>query len=706
MTIPPSKSGRQRPPTAAHRKTQGPVPAQPAAAPPPAAQPVAAPPVRQPGTTAVPRQSAATPGQPQRATGSTPTQQKATGSTPTQRPGPRPPPAKAEPVQGSDRIASAGKTSDRQQRVARSGEQMPIKAGSGPRSPGRQNTSDRQGGGRQGGARAAANGGPRIALKMKFTLVMAGVTTLAMIVLGLAMSQTTQRFLLGQKTQSGIEIGRMACAIGEIVRNRVDQLNKIAEKSGDPTAFANIQQTLQDEIQAILTNVQHWGNETQYTDIEGIRFNCPKIRELSDAGIGSDNGLTIGDRIDGVFIPKLDTTLSTEDLRSRGIQVYRGQKDTGHGLINVLRFKISLPKEFGQVGKDAGSMEDAHVRVDIAMASIDKVSSNLTSTILLAVVVAIGVVVAIALWFSTSITKPLERLLRDMQIVSKGRLDHRTGASSNDEVGLLAVEFNKMTASLEEAQAAVIEQEKAAYELSLAREVQQQLLPAQPPLITGFQCHSFYQGAKAVSGDYFDFIPLADGLWGFIIADVSGKGIPGSMVMAVTRTVVRLVAPRHGTNAAETLKDTNRLIAKQIKRGMFVTSFYAVLDERTGVLTYASAGHNPMVIYRAKTRTHELATTKGIALGFNEGPVFDRTIQVAETTLGKGDTIVLYTDGFPEAMNDNSEEFGEDNFYQLVAANGHLDCPALVEAVVAGVATHRGDAEQSDDLTMLTVRRA
>jgi sigma-B regulation protein RsbU (phosphoserine phosphatase) len=174
----------------------------------------------------------------------------------------------------------------------------------------------------------------------------------------------------------------------------------------------------------------------------------------------------------------------------------------------------------------------------------------------------------------------------------------------------------------------------------------------------------------------------------------------------VTRTVVRLVAPHRGVKADETLKDTNRLLAKQLKRGMFVTACYAVLDEATGLLTYASAGHNPMVIYRAKTRTAELATAKGIALGFNEGPVFDRTIQVAQLQLERGDAIVLYTDGFPEAMNSVSEEFGDENFYRLIARNGHLSPQGLIDAAVAGVAAHRGDAEQSDDLTILTVRRS
>jgi serine phosphatase RsbU (regulator of sigma subunit) len=573
--------------------------------------------------------------------------------------------------------------------------------------PARQNTSDRQGGKAGGKIPLRGRNVPRMALKMKFMLVMAGVTAVTMIVLGLAMGGTANKYLYGQKTLDGIETARMATQIAILVKDRINHLNEMAKAADNNREFIAIRDGLRKDVERYLNDAITWGGSKTNSDVEGILFDCPEVPELAAAGFGEDLKTGKGDRVDYLFIPKKDITIAVPE----GITIYEGRKQTQAGMVSILRFKIALPadappKGFGRVRNNDNQMEPANVRVDIAMASIDKVKTNLAITIGIAVILAIGVVLGIAHWLASGITRPLEILLRDMQVVSKGMLSHRTNASSSDEVGLLASEFNRMTESLEDAQAAVIEQEKAAYELSLAREVQQQLLPAQPPLITGWQCHSFYQGAKAVSGDYFDFIPMGNGLWGFIIADVSGKGIPGSMVMAVTRTVIRLVAPQRGLQAEETLKDTNRLIAKQIKRGMFVTAFYAVLDENTGVLTYSSAGHNPMVIYRAKTRTAELATTKGIALGFNEGPIFDRTIQVAQTQLNHGDALVLYTDGFPEAMNADSEEFGDDNFYRLIASNGHLDPSALVEAAVAGVAAHRGNAEQSDDLTILTVRRA
>jgi sigma-B regulation protein RsbU (phosphoserine phosphatase) len=277
-----------------------------------------------------------------------------------------------------------------------------------------------------------------------------------------------------------------------------------------------------------------------------------------------------------------------------------------------------------------------------------------------------------------------------------------------------------VTTQLNEAQGALVEQEKAEYELSIAREVQKQMLPLDSTTtpfpdggtfyafsrVPGWAVGAYYKGAKAVSGDYFDVFDLGNGLWGMCVADVSGKGIPGSMVMAVTRTIVRLVASKHLTRANETLKETNRLIARQIKRGMFVTCYYAVLDERTGQLTYASAGHNPMVLYRAASKSYELASGKGIALGFNEGPIFDRTIEVNTTQLASGDGLVLYTDGFPEAMNDKSQEFGDERFYEAVVRHAQLENQLAIMNVVGEIAKHRGSAEQSDDLTILMATRA
>jgi len=540
-------------------------------------------------------------------------------------------------------------------------------------------------------------------LRAKFMLVLAGVTAAALIALGVTMAMTTNSFLFGQKQHSGIEIARLVAQIGTAVHARLEYINRLRN---DPL-FKDVElpprptrAEIERDLMGYLNDARDWGGNGNYkfSDILAIRFDCPAVTEIAQVGIGElEEKSTKGENYTSIYVPKVGGSVALPP----GITVMEQTKRVGGTDVPIYRFKIALNKSFGQ---GSVSTEPANVRVDIAAESVQKVSNNLFLIIGIAVFIAIGVVVAVANWLAGNITRPLDMLIADMKVVARGKLDHETKARSNDEIGTLASEFNRMTGNLKIAQSALVEQEKAEYELSIAREVQRQLLPAEAPTIMGYDSAAFYQGAKAVSGDYFDFIPLGNGMWGFIIADVSGKGIPGSMVMAVTRTIVRLVANKYLNRAAETLKETNRLISKQIKRGMFVTAFYAILDENTGSVTYASAGHNPMVIYRARTGAYELATSKGIALGFNEGPLFDKTIQEQTTVLGPGDTMHIYTDGFPEAMNAANEEFGEENFYQVIAQNGRLDARGQIAKLVEAIAGHRRDAEQSDDLTIIAVR--
>ncbi len=558
----------------------------------------------------------------------------------------------------------------------------------------------KQVGGKQRGGLGRAGG---MGLRAKFMLVLSGVTAVALIALGLTTSLNTDSFLFGQKQHAGVEIARLAAQVGTMVNNKLELFKKI---KNDPL-FKGVelpepsQADVQREIETALNSARDWygHGDHSYSDVLAVRFDCPTVDKISQAGIGTlESKADLIKTWPSIYVPKTGSQVNlppTIEMKELMASYNNGSKQ------RIYRFKIALDSSFG---KGSTGAEAANVRVDIAADTVSSVTFRLHLIIGIAVLIAIGVVIAVANWLAGNITRPLDLLINDMKIVARGRLDHETKARSNDEIGQLATEFNRMTGNLKIAQSALVEQEKAEYELSIAREVQRQLLPAEAPTVMGFDCAAFYQGAKAVSGDYFDFIPLGNGLWGFIIADVSGKGIPGSMVMAVTRTIVRLVANKYQHRAADTLKETNRLIAKQIKRGMFVTAFYAILDESSGNLTYASAGHNPMVIYRAATRTYELGTGKGIALGFNEGPVFDKTIQETRTVLSPGDTMVIFTDGFPEAMNANNEEFGEERFYQSIARFGQFDARTCIAKLVEEVGNHRGEAEQSDDLTIIAVR--
>jgi serine phosphatase RsbU (regulator of sigma subunit) len=561
-------------------------------------------------------------------------------------------------------------------------------------------------------------------LRHKFMVVLAGVTAAVMVLLGLLVAQLATTYLFAQKQHDGIELAKMAAQIANAAALTLDDLGKDSGGRVGPDEIKRVQE----RIVAQLRDAARWDeSDSGSSDLLAVTFNATSARfpaqQLTGTWLGdpeTSNALVV-EHYRTVFVPKSGTTINLADYQLALSELLSPVKDLG--TVRIYRFKAALGGVFGIPRFDPSDAQSwnttPHVRIDIDVRSIDKAITNLYATIAFSVILAIALVIGVANWLAGRVTQPIEMLVKDMKIVAQGKLDHETLPHSDDEVGLAAVEFNRMTHQLYEAQSALVEQEKAEYELSIAREVQKQMLPLDATTtpypdggayyefttIAGWSVGAYYKGAKAVSGDYFDVIDLGNGLWGFCIADVSGKGIPGSMVMAVTRTIVRLVAGKHRDRPAETLKETNRLIAKQIKRGMFVTVFYAVLDDRSGHLTYASAGHNPMVIWRHGSKAPELATSKGIAVGFNDGPIFDKTIESHATDLREGDGFSIYTDGFPEAMNAKNQEFGDERFYQTLAANGHLGAQQLISVAVAEVAKHRADAEQSDDLTIIVARR-
>jgi serine phosphatase RsbU (regulator of sigma subunit) len=300
------------------------------------------------------------------------------------------------------------------------------------------------------------------------------------------------------------------------------------------------------------------------------------------------------------------------------------------------------------------------------------------------------------------VSRPIRALEGDIAKVAEGNLEHETVVRSRDEIGGLAHTFNIMTRNVRAAQSHAADRKAIERELSIATEIQTKLLPERIPQIPGLDIHSFYLSAKEVGGDYYDFIVIDQTHLGIIVADVSGKGIPGSMVMTMARSLVRLASVRN-VSPADTFKKVNRILAKDIRRGMFVTSIYMVLNVKTHELKVASAGHNPLVLFRAETGEYELVKPQGIALGFDKGTIFDNHIQEVAIQLKPGDRICAYTDGVNEAMNAESEEFGDERFYNLVKQHSRLSSKDFVNAIVAELEGHRGQAEQSDDITITTL---
>lgn len=332
----------------------------------------------------------------------------------------------------------------------------------------------------------------------------------------------------------------------------------------------------------------------------------------------------------------------------------------------------------------------------------DRVGSVRSLMLLIGALVLVLAVVGVY-FLSQGITMPIHALVRDMDIVSQGDLTHVARARSRDEVGLLATAFGNMTQSLAAARVVALEAERMEGELSTARDIQAGLLPSKMPQLPGYEIFPYYRSAKEVGGDYYDFFPVDREHIGIIVADVSGKGIPGAMVMSQTRTTVRLLAPGE-LSAKSTLSKTNAVIAREIKRGMFVTCIYLILHLRSRRLNVVSAGHNPMVLWRQKTNKVELINPNGIALGFDKGPIFDRTMQEQQVQLQRGDRFVIYTDGVVEAMSPDYEEYGEERYFTFCRDHAQSSSKDFVLASVKDLDLHKGDAEQHDDITIVTFR--
>ena len=270
-------------------------------------------------------------------------------------------------------------------------------------------------------------------------------------------------------------------------------------------------------------------------------------------------------------------------------------------------------------------------------------------------------------------------------------------------VRILSGIANQAAIAIENARLQAQEAERARLgrELELAHDIQRSLLPLEAPVVPGYQIAYRWRAARVVGGDFFDFVPLAPGRLGLVIADVSDKGIPAALYMMFARTLMR-VAALSGREPAAALLRTNELILADSTSDMFVTAYYSVLDAENHTLTYASAGHNLALYAPAGSCAFEPMVTGGIALGIIE----EAEIEQKTLNLAPGDAVLFFTDGVIETLNHAGEEFGEARLSAVLCAHRHAPAEAIAEAIDAAVREFAGDAAQYDDFTLILVKRA
>ncbi|MGH3367050.1 MAG: ATP-binding SpoIIE family protein phosphatase [Nocardioidaceae bacterium] len=235
-------------------------------------------------------------------------------------------------------------------------------------------------------------------------------------------------------------------------------------------------------------------------------------------------------------------------------------------------------------------------------------------------------------------------------------------------------------------------------ELEVARLIQQNFLPKQLPDLPGWQVAAYYRPAREVGGDFYDVIPLTEGRVGFVVGDVTDKGVPAALVMAATRSVLRASAQRL-VDPSEVLERINEHLCPDMPPNMFVTCLYGVLETETGRFRFANAGHDlPFV----KTRDGSVELrARGMPLGLMTGMHYEET----QTVLEPGESLLLHSDGVVEAHNQNREMFGFPRLLDAVAR--YPGGAELIDRVLTDLHAHTGpDAEQEDDITMVTLQRS
>jgi serine phosphatase RsbU (regulator of sigma subunit) len=231
----------------------------------------------------------------------------------------------------------------------------------------------------------------------------------------------------------------------------------------------------------------------------------------------------------------------------------------------------------------------------------------------------------------------------------------------------------------------------------VARRIQQASLPEEVPQLEGWQIYPLYRPAREVGGDFYDFFKLEDGRLGLIVGDATGKGVPAALVMASARSMLRAVA-QTSTSPGDVLRRVNDPLATDIPPNMFVTCFYAILDPKSGNLTYANAGHDLPYLHR-DGEAEELRAT-GMPLGLMPKMVYEEK----ETILEAGDNAVLYSDGLVEAHDPEGEMFGFPRLRALVAEHAEEERP-LGDFLLEELYSFVGESwEQEDDITLLSLR--
>ena len=321
---------------------------------------------------------------------------------------------------------------------------------------------------------------------------------------------------------------------------------------------------------------------------------------------------------------------------------------------------------------------------------------------------AVALVMGFAL--AKSITGAVHELFTGTERVRRGDFSHRIQVETQDQLGELAGSFNTMTGSIADLLKQAEEKRRLAEELRIARKIQMSLLPSGPITFPGLAVTAMCRPAREVGGDYYDFMTLGEHRLGVIVADVSGKGTSAAFYMAELKGMILSLSQIY-QSPKRLLMEVNRILsANLLDNRTFITMLYAVVDLAARTLTYVRAGHTPLIYVPADghaARRSQVLTPDGLVVGLHLDGIEEKFAALLEERtlpIAAGDLLVLYTDGITEAMNEESDLFGEERLSRLLEEHAHLSSDELLERILGDLEAFVGGAEQHDDMTLVLLR--
>ncbi len=410
--------------------------------------------------------------------------------------------------------------------------------------------------------------------------------------------------------------------------------------------------------------------------------------EAVEAGFVQKGSVQQGEKLqDGIKRSLSGRSDAGKTLVSR----YTDRGETGGNIYDFSRIVMSK----------TGDRKMGYVIIGLSDLVIREEIKRLMMNLSLIFLAFLGISVLGAVVLAGIIIKPIRVISHGAEIIGAGNLDHMIELRSSDELGNLAAEFNRMTAEIKAAKKKEIESRIMEEQIFLAKEIQEGLNPMGFYDKRGIQIKGFTRAAKGVGGDYFDYVDISESKVGALISDVSGKGVPASLVMVMIRTVFNTLKSDPKINCKKVVKAINDSLSADFAIDKFATLFFMIYDRDTEELYFSNAGHGPLFCYRASRDRCTLTKVEGMPIGVDDSSEYEQGM----VKLAPGDIVILNTDGVTEMRNETRDEYGIKRLQHFMIRHKDLSPDRFVDLLVKDLDEFKGAAPQHDDTTMLVFKR-